>query len=125
MPQQMLQLSAPDQHVVVVEQLRDVCCVQAGALLFFFGCHFAVVESINVDFEEKWHEWMQNDQQGEAPTLRLSPLASEGGKKEFLSYYGCLTQFVGSILFLVGAFSSLLYAHNLLPEDGVVGEYVW
>lgn len=100
--------------------------MQVGALLFFIGCYFAVVETANVDFEDKWHQWLASGQTTERPVLRFSPLADddEDGKKEFLSYYGCLIQFFGSIVFLIGATSSVLGGHGFLPEDGPFSEYV-
>lgn len=108
----------------VAGAVEGVVYMQVGALLFFFGCYFAVIETTNVTFEERWHDWHQNGQEGPKPILRLSPVGTEEGQSEFLSYYGCFIQFVGSIVFLVGALSSLLHAHNLLPEAGIFDEYI-
>lgn len=98
--------------------------MQVGASLFFVGCYLAVVETVNVGFEDKWHAYHYWGEGEKAPSLRLSPLAPDNGSTAFLSYYGSLIQFLGSIVFLIGASSGLLGAHNLLPEDGIFSEFV-
>jgi hypothetical protein len=83
-----------------------------------------VLETANVDFEDKWHAWQNTGQIGDGPVIRITPLATDDGGNEFLSYYGCLIQFIGSIVFLIGASSSVLGAHDLLPESGILSEFV-
>lgn len=83
--------------------------------MFCLGCYAAFIEASNVHYSEKWHAWQLAGKQGAPPKIHLHPLPTEDTSK-FVSYYGALIQLLGSVLFMVGATTTLVGAHQQLSD---------
>ena len=88
--------------------------IQVGAALFCVGAYSSFIEASNIHYSERWHAWQLTGQHNAPPTIHLHPLPTEDTSK-FVSYYGALAQFLGSLLFLVGASTELVGSDRNLP----------
>ena len=83
--------------------------------MFCMGCYAAFIEASNVHYSERWHAWQLSGQKGAPPKIHLHPLPTQDTSK-FVSWYGALIQFLGSLLFMVGATTELVGGYKQLSD---------
>jgi hypothetical protein len=75
--------------------------VQIGSTIFVAGAYLSCLEIANIDYGEDYQAWAAKGKEGPPPNLS-TPLWPQHLRSRWISYYGTLIQYIGTLFFQVG-----------------------